>query len=98
MVRELRVKHQKILGRADQALLFTRIDTVGGAAEAGAASIAHLDEDQLFTSGHDEIELTTATAVIARHAVHAARDEKGFRTALPTLTGTRSWNGWSCFS
>ena len=98
MVRELRVKHQKIFGGADQALLFARIDTLGGATEAYASSIAHLDEYQLFTDAHDEVKFTTTTTVIARHTVHAARAKKRFCVALPTLTGGCPWSRWPCFS
>lgn len=98
MVGELRVTHQKIFGGADQALLFACVDTLGGATEACASSIAHLDEYQLFTGAHDQIKFTTTTTVIARHAVHAARAEKRLCVALPTLTRVRPWKCWRCFS
>ncbi len=75
MVREMRMVHQKIFGGANQALLFARVDTLDGAAETRAASIANLDEDQHFIGEHDQVEFTTATAMIARHAVHAVCDE-----------------------
>ena len=98
MVGELWVTHQKILGGADQAMLFACVDTLGGATEACASSIAHLDEYQLFTGAHDQIKFTTTTTVIARHAVHAARAEKRFCVTLPTLTRARPWQRWPCFS
>ena len=98
MVRELRVTHQKIFGGTDQALLFARIYTLGGAAEARRSSIAHLDKYQLFAGGHDEVDLATTTTVIARHAAHATRNENGFGVAFPTLTRARSWHCWPCFS
>lgn len=98
MVRQLRVTHQKIFSGVDQALLFARVDTLGSATEAGASSIAHLDEYEFFTGAHDEVKFTTTTTVIARHAMHAARTEKGFCVALPTLTRARPWQRWPCFS
>lgn len=98
MVRELRVTHQKIFGGTDQPLLFARVDTLSGATEARASAIAHLNEYQSFSGAHDQIQFTTTTAVIARHAVHAACAEEGFCVALPTLTRARPWQLWPCFS
>lgn len=89
MVRELRMAHQKIFGGADQALLLARVDTLGGTAESRATPIAHFDEDQTLVGEHDQIDLATATAMIAREALHAASDEPGFGATLPALARAR---------
>ena len=98
MVRELRETHQKIFRRTYQALLFTRIDTLGGAAETRTATVTDLNEDQLLVGEHDQIQFATAAAVIARHTLHALRAEHGFGATFPARSCTRALTCLACLS
>lgn len=89
MVRKFGMAHEEVLRRADQALLFTCIDTFERAAKTLSAAIAHFNEHQRVVRQHDEIYFAAATAVIARHALHALRDESCFCVTFPALATAR---------
>jgi hypothetical protein len=98
MVRELRETHQKIFRRAYQALLFTRIDTLGGGAETHTAPVTDLNEDQLLVGQHDQVQFATAAAVIARHTLHALSAEQGLGATFPARSRTRLLTCLTCLS
>jgi hypothetical protein len=98
MVRELRETHQKIFRRADQTLLFTRIDTLSGGAETCAAPVTDFNEDDLLVGQHDQIQFATAAAVIARHTLHALRAEQGLGATFPARSSARTLTCLACLS
>ena len=98
MVRELRETHQKIFCCADQSLLFTRIDTLGGSTETYTASVTDFNEDELLVGQHDQIQFATAAAVIARYTLHALRTEHGLGTTFPACSCTHTLACLACLS
>jgi len=57
---------KEILRRGDDALLLARRDRLACAAVTDMSPVAHFHEHELRSIAHDEIDLTVATAMIAR--------------------------------
>jgi hypothetical protein len=81
---------QPVLRGANQTPLLESIDTGRCAAEAGTASQPDFDEDNAVAIARDDVDLSLAKALIARHDATALRHEVLARRLLGLLAGALS--------